>query len=156
MKKTNLIGGMLLLAATTPSFAVCSFVTIEMTDGVKKSYLLVDAPKISYTADSLIVSGTVNESFALSKVDFYNFTDSDVSAVPVVNNNEVRISYYDNSHIRAEGLQPGTLVTLFSTTGAVVSQLVASESGSADLVLPPTAGIYILKTNTQSVKLVKE
>lgn len=148
--------GVLLAMASAPTFAETTHVTVDLTDGTKFSYLLSESPKISYKADSLIVSGTARTAFELSKVDSYHFTDGSLSDVAVLGSNEIRITYSNNSHVKAEGLQPKSAVVLYSVGGAAIQQVNASEEGMAELELPQAKGVYILKTDSQNVKLIKK
>ena len=148
--------GVLIAMASAPAFAATTHVTVDLTDGSKFSYLLSESPKISYKADSFIVSGPARAAFELSKVDSYHFTDGSLSDATVVGSNEIRITYSDNSHVKAEGLQPNSSVVLYSVAGATIQQVNATEDGVAELALPQAKGVYILKTNSQTVKLVKE
>ncbi|MBS7364414.1 MAG: hypothetical protein KIH03_11465 [Paludibacteraceae bacterium] len=148
--------GVLLAMASAPTFAETTHVTVDLTDGTKVSYLLSESPKISYKADSLIVSGSARTAFELSKVDSYHFTDGSLSDVAVLGSNEIRITYSNNSHVKAEGLQPKSAVVLYSVGGAAIQQVNASEEGMAELELPQAKGVYILKTDSQNVKLIKK
>ena len=148
--------GVLLAIASAPTFAETTHVTVDLTDGTKVSYLLSESPKISYKADSLIVSGSARTAFELSKVDSYHFTDGTVSDAAVVESNEIRITYSDNSHVKAEGLQPKSAVVLYSVGGAAIQKVNATEEGEAELELPQAKGVYILKTDSQNVKLIKK
>ena len=148
--------GVLMTMASAPTFAETTHVTVDLTDGTQFSYLLSESPKISYKADSLIVSGPARAAFELSKVDSYHFTDGTVSDAAVVESNEIRITYSDNSHVKVEGLQPKSPVVLYSVGGAAIQQVNASEEGMAELELPQAKGVYILKTGSQNVKLIKE
>ena len=154
-KRLSLVGAMMAITSV-PMLAATTHVTVDLTDGSKFSYLLSESPKISYKADSFIVSGPARAAFELSKVDSYHFTDGIVSDAAVVGNNEIRIIYSDNSHVKAEGLQPNSSVVLYSVAGATIQQVNATEDGVAELALPQAKGVYILKTNSQTVKLVKE
>ena len=148
--------GVLLAMASAPTFAETTHVTVDLTDGTKFSYLLSESPKISYKADSFIVSGPARAAFELSKVDSYHFTDGTVSDAAVVESNEIRITYSDNSHVKVEGLQPKSSVVLYSVAGTAIQEVNATEIGVAELALPQTKGVYILKTNSQTVKLIKK
>ena len=142
--------------ASAPAFAETTHVTVDLTDGTKFSYLLSESPKISYKADSFIVSGPARAAFELSKVDSYHFTDGSLSDVAVLGSNEVRITYSDNNHVKAEGLKPNSSVVLYSVAGSAIQKVSASAEGVAELGLPQEKGIYILKTDFQTVKLIKE
>ena len=148
--------GVLMTMASAPAFAETTHVTVDLTDGTKFSYLLSESPKISYQADSFIVSGTARTAFELSKVDSYHFTDGSLSDVAVLGSKEVRFTYSDNSHVKAEGLQPKSAVVLYSVGGAAIQKVNATEEGVAELELPQAKGVYILKTGSQNVKLIKK
>ncbi len=155
-EKFTLIGILMALSTSIPMFAETTHVTINKIDGTKISYLLSDSPKISYNKDCLLVSGPVRTSFSIDEVASYNFTDGSLSSVQNLDNNEVRIIYVDNSNVKAEGLTPNSSVVLYSAAGNAIKQINATDEGVAELVLPETKGIYILKTDSQSIKLVKE
>lgn len=156
MKKRLSLIGAIMAMASAPAFAETTHVTVDLTDGTKFSYLLSESPKISYKADSFIVSGPARAAFELSKVDSYHFTDGTVSDAAVVESNEIRITYSDNSHVKVEGLQPKSSVVLYSVAGTAIQEVNATEIGVAELALPQTKGVYILKTNSQTVKLIKK
>ena len=150
------MGAMVAITSMVPTFAETTHVTVDLTDGTKFSYLLSESPKISYQADSFIVSGTARTAFEFSKVDSYHFTDGSLSDVAVLGSNEIRITYSDNSHVKVEGLQPKSAVVLYSVGGSAIQKVNASEDGVAEMELPQAKGVYILKTGSQSVKLIKE
>ncbi|MBR6597010.1 MAG: hypothetical protein IKK68_03565 [Paludibacteraceae bacterium] len=152
----HLFGGLIAMASIAPVFAETTHVTIDLTDGTKFSYLLAELPKITYSTDSLIVSGPARAAFGLNTVDSYYFTDGTVSDALVLGSNEVRITYSDNSHVKAEGLQPYSSVILYSVAGSAIQKVNASAEGVAELGLPQSKGVYILKTDSQTVKLIKE
>ncbi len=148
--------GVLLALYTAPICSEEAYVTVNLTNGSSYSYLLSGSPKISYSGDSLLVRGPLSSSFLIGDVLSYNFTEGDLTASNVLESNESRIIYVDNNHVKAEGLQPNSTVTLYTTAGTVIEQIKVAETGVAEVDLPQAKGIYILKTNSQSVKLVKE
>lgn len=154
--KCSLLGIAFSLAGVVPVIAENAYVTIQMNDGTKNSFLLASVPKISHSADSLKVEGDANALFLLNDVDFFNFSESDLTSVPVLQANELRVTYTDNQQVKIEGLEAGAQVWLYSASGVAIAQKSASADGVADFVLPQTPGVYFLKTNKQSVKLVKK
>lgn len=156
MKKKLYLFGVLTALASSPAIADDSYVTVNLTSGSMYSYLLSSAPKISYSGDSLLVSGPANASFLLSDVASYNFTQGDLTNAATLRGNEIRIIYVDNSHVKAEGLEPNTHVALYSVSGTAIQQTNANEDGVSDIELPQAKGVYILKTDHQTVKLIKE
>lgn len=155
MKNRLCLVGVLTSFASSPVFAEDAYVTVNLTNGSKYSYLLSESPKITYSNDSLLVSGPASTRFLLDEVDSYNFTETDLSKVQLIGKKEIRISFVDNNHVKAEGLEPKSPVSLFSSTGRTIKQIKATENGLAELELPQAKGVYILKTNDQTVKLVK-
>ena len=154
--KKCLAGISLAIAGSVPVVAGNTYVTIQKNDGTKSSFLLSAVPKITHTADSLKVEGDANASFPLSDVDFFKFTESDLTSVPTLKGDELRVVYLDNQHVRVEGLAAGSQLSLCSVSGAVLSQKQASADGFAEFSLPQAKGVYILKTDKQIVKLVKK
>ena len=154
--KSIILGGAFALSGAIPVIADNAYVTIQMNDGTKNSYLLSSVPKITHSADSLIVEGDAYASFYLNDVDFFKFTESDLTSVPVLQGNEFRVVYLDNQHVKVEGLAAGSTVLLCSASGTVVSQKKVSADGEVELLLPQTSGVYLLKADKQIVKLVKK
>lgn len=156
MKNKLCLVGMLTVLAAAPVLAETSYVTINLTDGSKRSYLLADSPKFSYSEDMFLVSGVARTAFPIEEVESYHFTEGDYSDAATLGRDEVRIVYTDNNNVKAEGLQPNTPVALYSTEGSLIQKINANENGVAELALPQAEGVYVLKTNSQSVKLIKK
>lgn len=157
MKKRKWLGAVLFaIAATAHVTAENAFVTINLNDSSKFSYLLANTPKINFTSDSLKVEGAISASFPMQDVDFFNFTESDITSVPALANNEIRVAYTNNHHVRVEGMKAGEQIALYAVSGICISQTNANADGVAEFELPQPAGVYILKAGTQSIKLVKE
>ncbi|MBO7608396.1 MAG: T9SS type A sorting domain-containing protein [Paludibacteraceae bacterium] len=139
------------------AFADPSFVTIEFKDLTKKSFLLAESPVFQYKNDSLVVNGSASTTYQFDKVAKYYFSDAgESSSIPAVAANEVRVTYLDNQHIQVEGLTANTQVALFSILGQTIEQKVSKEGEAVRFTLPGAKGVYILKVDGQSVKLIKE
>ncbi|MBP5481877.1 MAG: T9SS type A sorting domain-containing protein [Paludibacteraceae bacterium] len=138
-------------------FAEPSFVTIEFKDLTKKSFLLADAPVFQFKNDSLVVNGDASTAYQFEKVAKYYFADAgEGSNIPTVATNEVRVTYLDNQHIQVEGLAANSQVGLFSVLGQVIEQKSAKEGKAVLFTLPAAKGVYILKVNEQSIKIIKK
>ena len=144
------------LFSSAPIFADAAYVTVDLNNGSTYSYLLSESPKISYKNDSLLVRGTVLADFPLNQVISYRFTESDLTSIQDLKSKECRITYLGGNQVKVEGLDGNSPVAIYSATGIVLQKSNASPEGVAELTLPQTKGVYILKTNTQSVKLVNE
>lgn len=131
-----------------------SYLTLDLESGNSVSYVLSDAPVINYYGDSIIVKGSVTSGYKISEVRRYYFTDSEVTSVPDVKN--VKYVYVDNQNVMAEGLKAGTEALLYNSAGQLVSRSRVSADGTLAMALPNIAGVYILRVEEQSVKLIKE
>ncbi|MBR5374157.1 MAG: T9SS type A sorting domain-containing protein [Paludibacteraceae bacterium] len=154
MRKNHL----LFLAAMGLWVSVCAepvFVTIEFKDLTKKSFALAESPVFQYRNDSLVVNGNLSTSYKFDKVAKYYFEEEPAS-IPSVTANEVRVTYLDNQHIQVEGLKANTQAALYSILGQAIEQKKAEEGGTIQFTLPAAKGVYILKVNEQSIKIIKE
>ncbi len=156
MRKNLCLVGILTAMTAVPMLAETSYVTVNLTNGSKRSYLLADSPNFSYLGNMFRVSGVARTGFPIEEVESYHFTEGDYTDSPVLESNEVRIVYTDNNNVKVEGLQPNTPVALYTTEGALIQTINATEDGVAELALPQAEGVYVLKTNSQSVKLIKK
>ncbi len=155
MKKRSL----LLLFATIGLWgSVCAnptFVTIEFKDLSKKSFVLAESPVFQYRNDSLVVNGSASTGYQFEKVAKFYF-EGELSSIPTIAANEVRVTYLDNQHIQVEGLAANSQVGLFSVLGQVIEQKSAKEGEAVLFTLPAAKGVYILKVNEQSIKIIKK
>lgn len=156
MRKTKIVCAGLFSVLSFSANAENTYVTIEQDNGVWTSYLLADAPKFTYTNDSLMVSGNVSATYPLSTIINYHFADTDESEVPLLKKDETRISYYDNQNVKVEGLEANTTVSLFNASGMLQKEVKVNADGTAEMAMPQQAGIYLLKVNTQTLKLIKK
>lgn len=135
-------------------------VMIELKDHTTYSYVLEDSPKLQYRNDSLIVEGSVSTSYSFSDVSKYYFAAIPMPCcnvgVPEVEANEVRVTYLDNKNVLIEGLSESAQVGLFTVLGELIKQTNSSENGVVQLSLPDIKGVYIVKVNDQSIKLIKK
>lgn len=155
MKKRSL----LLLFATIGLWgSVCAnptFVTIEFKDLSKKSFVLEESPVFQYRNDSLVVNGSASTGYQFEKVAKFYF-EGELSSIPTIAANEVRVTYLDNQHIQVEGLAANSQVGLFSVLGQLIEQKTAKEGEAVLFTLPAAKGVYILKVNEQSIKIIKK
>ena len=138
--------------------SVCAnptFVTIEFKDLSKKSFVLEESPVFQYRNDSLVVNGSASTGYQFEKVAKFYF-EGELSSIPTIAANEVRVTYLDNQHIQVEGLAANSQVGLFSVLGQLIEQKTAKEGEAVLFTLPAAKGVYILKVNEQSIKIIKK
>jgi hypothetical protein len=160
-KKCLLIGA--LMGAYGAAFANAddpNAVMIELKNHTTYSYVLEDSPELRYRNDSLFVKGSVSLSYSFSDVSKYYFARIPMpcgnEGVPEVQANEVRVTYLDNKNVLIEGLSESAQVGLFTVLGELIKQTNSSENGVVQLSLPDIKGVYIVKVNDQSIKLIKK
>lgn len=149
---------LLFLAAMGLWVSVCAepvFVTIEFKDHTKKSFALAESPVFQYRNDSLVVNGNLSTAYKFDKVAKYYF-EGEPASIPNVTANEVRVTYLDNQHIQVEGLKAQAQAALYSLLGQMIEQKKAKEGEAIQFTLPAAKGVYILKVNEQSIKIIKE
>ena len=133
-----------------------ALVTIEFKDSTKKTFsLLTESPVFQYRNDSIVVTGAASTSYPFEEVRKYYF-DGGSSGIQPVTSNEVRVSYIDNRNVLVEGLTAGSQVGLFSILGQKLEQKTSSAGDPVQLVLPDAKGVYVLRVNEQTIKLIKE
>ena len=150
---------LLLLAALGVCGSVCAeltLVTIEFKDLTKKSFVLSESPKFQYRNDSLIVNGSASTAYPFKNVSKFLFEDSELSKIPAIVSNEVRVTYLDNQNILVEGLKAGSNVELFSLLGQLIEKKSDKNGEALQFKLPETKGVYVLKVDDQSIKIVRK
>ena len=85
-----------------------------------------------------------------------DFEDSEESGIPAVASNEVRVTYLDNQNILVEGLKAGSNVELFSLLGQLIEKKSTKDGEALQFKLPNDKGVYVLKVDNQSIKIVKK
>ena len=133
-----------------------SLVTVEFQGNEKKSFVLTEPPVFQYRNDSIVVvSKNVSTSYGFGEVKKYYFTGAD-AGISNIESNEVRVTYLDNQHVQVEGMKENAHLGLFSVLGQVIDQKISKNGESIQFTLPDAKGVYILKINEQSIKLIKE
>ncbi|MCR5496332.1 MAG: T9SS type A sorting domain-containing protein [Paludibacteraceae bacterium] len=151
--------GLLLAAAIGVCGTVCAntkVVSIEFKDLTKKSFVLSESPKFQYRNDSLVVNGSASTAYPFQNVSKFYFEDSEESGIPAVASNEVRVTYLDNQNILVEGLKAGSNVELFSLLGQLIEKKSTKDGEALQFKLPNDKGVYVLKVDNQSIKIVKK
>lgn len=155
MKKTSLLL-LSMMGLGSSMLAGPSQVTVEFKDLTKKSFVLAESPTFQYKNDSLVINGSASTTYSFGQVKKYYFEDGELSKLSSVEANEVRVTYLDNQHVQIEGLKENSQVALFSVLGQLIEKKTSQSGEVIQLTLPNTKGVYILKINEQTVKLIKE
>lgn len=149
-----LLGG----SCLTSLAAEHNFLTIIFNDGSMQSYVLSERPKVTFDTKSLFVkSPDVNDTYTLSDVHKFVFSDDDQTAIASVVKGECRVTFVDGSNVVVEGLNPGCAVRVFDISGKMLSGTVAGADGRASVSLEAQlSGVYVVGVEGgKSFKLVK-
>ncbi len=141
----------LLAQTTSPLCAV-----VETTNGERMEYLLSDQPRIVHNDATVTLTTTKTT---------VEFSAKEISKVYLSSpNTAIRESKVNNSaihmvgnQVRFSGLGASEAVSLYSTDGRLMLSQKADTNGSLTLSLSQlNTGIYIIKTNQQSIKITKK
>lgn len=137
------------------SLADC--VVVETTGGERMEYLLSDLPRITQSADAVTLT-TTNTTVELSpeSISKVYLAASSPTAVQEVKSpvGDVRLK---ESQLFLSGYQPGARVSLYHADGQLLQHKSIGDDGTLTLSLEQLpSGIYIVKTNHQSIKIIKK
>lgn len=132
-------------------------VVVETAGGQCTEYLLSAKPRFS-CAGNVVTLTAADVSVELSAADVKRIylSETEVSGITAATQARRRL-HLSGSELLAEGLAPGTPVTLYTLDGRQLASSAADPQGSCRLSLAalPT-GIVILKTHQQSIKIIRK
>ena len=130
-------------------------VVVETTDGERMEYLLSDNPRIVHQdAMVILTTNSVNVEFQSSKVSKVYL--STTTAIEKVKAAEGKI-YLQQDAVFLKGFGANEPVALYGTDGNQLWQQRTDNDGLLMFSLSSLPqGIYIIKTNHQSVKIIKK
>lgn len=143
---------LLAVGAALPS-AASDYVKVTNEDGESVFFAIDEQPKVVLTSTALMIITTKQtveypiteyRAFMLENPTINNITS--VAYEPVFN---------ISSSLMAEGLQPGSAVTVCDVGGLVVGSAKASAEGKVEIPLNNRNGIFIVKTTSRTFKFIK-
>ena len=132
-------------------------VVVETTGGERMDYLLSDLPRITQSADvvTLTTTNTTVELSAESISKVYLAAGSPTAVQEV--KSPVGDVQLKESQLFLSGYQSGGRVSLYHADGQLLQHKSVSDDGTLTLSLEQLpSGIYIVKTNHQSIKIIKK
>lgn len=148
-RTTQLLTLMFLLLSLTTQAA--NYITIEAKDGAKTSFLLSLDPRLSFTAEALVLTcGDSRVEFPLTDYAKFFYTDDDMTAV-----NELGSSFSFDGANGGARIAPGAHVLIYNTNGTLLSETVADGEGRVRFSFPGS-GLYIVRAGKQSFKYLNK
>lgn len=149
---------MIAASAFSLTMQAANFLTVTDSKGGKVSFALTAKPVITFTAENLVLTaGDQTVEYPLTDYRSFTLTDTDnttgIENTVAPTGNPV-FSFGDNLH--AEGLPAGSRVAVYTVSGQLVGNAVASSNGSADVNLSNASGVLVVKTATKSFKFIKK
>lgn len=145
-----------LICLALGAYAEAKYMTIEMSNGSKISFLLADNPVITYQKESLVVNNNEKTTYSFEAVKNYHFTESNDSRVDALSANELRIVWVDDETIEVQNAQSNSIVAIVAINGVVASQTKTDAEGTATVKIPNKAGVYVVTVGRQSFKIIRK
>ncbi|MBS7364372.1 MAG: T9SS type A sorting domain-containing protein [Paludibacteraceae bacterium] len=138
--------------------AALQYMTIELKNGKKFSFLLKENPVITYQNDRLVINGDESTSYSIDGVKNYYFTEDNQSAVKNASADfqALRIVSLDENTIKVENASVGVVAILFNINGSIVATSATNNEGEVEISLPNQKGVYLLNIGAQSLKLIRK
>lgn len=159
MTKRLLLFFITILAAYHVQSATLQYLVVKTNDGDLFSFVFSDAPVITFDKQTMkIESKSKTHSFEISNVKEYSFSENDVtSGLEDVRANELRLINDENGNIIIDGVQPNSIVRLYSINGKEQSGKISSTGERVYINLDSLPkGIYIVSVNNKSFKVYKK
>ena len=136
-------------------YALCGsaaeYITIENKDGEKTSFALNGSPKVTFTAEAIVLSVDDKEvQYPLTDYLKFYYTEDDETAIRTIG------STYD---FETDGVtaktSPGTKAFIYNVDGTLIAETSADSEGK--VTLPATGrGIYVIRIGNKTLKYIKK
>lgn len=135
-------------------------IIIKLSDGSQDCISLVPSSKINFTSSTFqVVSQDYDFVYELSQIRGYSFKEVAHSVVqaPIVEKDvDVRINIY-NEEIHVNGTNSLEVIQIFGISGIMILEKVVKPEEDCVISLKDfAAGVYLIKTRTNSIKIVKK
>ena len=140
----------------TPASAANGAVVVETKSGETVTFYYETQPEITFTEGDVEIKSTEQSVvYAMNDVAQIKFDDTLVG-IESVNKNETRFTFR-GSQLVIEGLTPQTEVAVFAADGKLWKQGAADATGKVTMAMGDlTKGVYVIKTNKVSYKIIKK
>lgn len=147
---------LLLACSAFTMSAESKYMTVELQNSVKISFLLDDNPIITYENESLLINKDSETTYSIDDVKNYHFTENNQTAAETISANTLRIVKLDEQTFKVENAQPNSIVTINAINGVVVSKVNADTEGNAIIKMSNQTGVYVITAGNQAFKIIKK
>lgn len=126
-----------------------------LVNGKPVMFNLADNPVITYSNDCLvIVTNKTTIEINVGEIESAGFTEVDATGIRDVTLG--KISLLDGTATFFQ-LKPGSMVRVYNTSGEQLLEEQASSEGRATIeMMSHSEGVYIIKTETQTIKIINK
>lgn len=156
MKKA-ILGLAALLCTVLPIMAEKpTHITVCENGGGKTHFNLIERPEVKMENGTLhIVTSGGSHEFIVSEVEKFVFSNGDPSGVSELGDD--LSLHIDKNGLSINGLRPNSTVYAYTSAGIAAWNSVADNTGSIYMPMETLAtGIYIVKTESKTLKIIKK
>lgn len=131
--------------------------TIHQKSGGQISFGFDDKPVITYTDNYIVLKTTkTNVQYPLESLLKITFNETETAVKPVVDAKAPILSL-DSYAVNIAGAKAGVKVTVYSADGKSVNSYKTSPDGDVSFSIADlTEGVYIIKSENLSIKVIKK
>lgn len=132
-------------------------VNVLYLDGTPHVVQMSQVKTLKITGDDVLLlsaDGTTVATHNMADIDKIELT-ADVTAINTPNKVQAVTIRYNGTSITASGMTNGHVLTVYATSGAVVAKAKARDGKATINVSDLGAGVYVVKTDGQTLKMVK-
>lgn len=156
IRKTILL--FIALLAVFDVWAADKLLVVEKTDGGKVYFELSESPELTFNGQTMLIATAMqSQDFEIANVAQYYFTD-ETTDIKALKANDLHICQCSNEQITIKGLQPSSVIRLYSLDGREQPASIRYTDGGITIInlsfLPK--GTYIISANKQqNLKIYK-
>ena len=145
----------ILFIAAIPSFA--QRIVLEKNDSGKQAVALQNFRRITFNGSSVNIAQNDGTIIGTEMSDIAKIYFDDYTRIGEVDFNEGKdlISYISSDEI-AVNCKAGEEIAIYNVSGSMVQQKIQESDGGSISIANLPKGIYLLRANRQTVKLIKK
>lgn len=157
MMKNYFVTALLSLGFAFATYAQDTKVNVLYLDGTPHVVQMSQVKTLKITGDDVLLlsaDGTTVATHNMADIDKIELT-ADVTAINTPSKVQAITIRYNGTTITASGMTNGHVLTVYATSGAVVAKAKARDGKATINVSDLGAGVYVVKTDGQTLKMVK-